>query len=99
LVAFDDLTACAAIRALTKSGRVVPRDCSVVGFDDIPNSAFYNPPLTTIQQQLEMQGTLGAEILEELIRATVENRTAVPRHRKVAPRLIVRESTCPAPRS
>ena len=99
LVAFDDLTACAAIRALTKSGRVVPRDCSVVGFDDIPNSAFYNPPLTTIQQQLEMQGTLGAEILEELIRATVEKRAAVPRHRKVAPRLIVRESTCPAPRS
>ena len=99
LVAFDDLTACAAIRALTKSGRVVPRDCSVVGFDDIPNSAFYNPPLTTIQQQLEMQGSLGAEILEELIRATVEKRTAVPRHRKVAPRLIVRESTCPAPRS
>src|SRR5664280_357880 len=58
LVAFDDLTACAAIRALTRAGRVVPRDCSVVGFDDIPNSAFYNPPLTTIQQQLEMQGSL-----------------------------------------
>jgi LacI family transcriptional regulator len=99
LVAFDDLTACAAIRALTKSGRVVPRDCSVVGFDDIPNSAFYNPPLTTIQQQLEMQGSLGAEMVEELIRAAVEKRTSVPRHRKVAPRLMVRESTCPAPRS
>ena len=98
LVAFDDLTACAAIRALTKSGRVVPRDCSVVGFDDIPNSAFYNPPLTTIQQQLEMQGSLGAEIVEELIRASTENRTSPPRHRRVAPRLIVRESTCPAPR-
>ncbi|MGA8151863.1 MAG: LacI family DNA-binding transcriptional regulator [Terriglobales bacterium] len=99
LVAFDDLTACAAIRALTKSGRVVPKDCSVVGFDDIPSSAFYNPPLTTIQQQLELQGSLGAEIVEELIRASVEKRTSVPRHRKVAPRLIVRESTCPAPRS
>jgi len=98
LVAFDDLTACAAIRALTKSGRMVPRDCSVVGFDDIPSSEFYNPPLTTIQQQLEMQGTLGAEMVEELIRASVEKRTCMPRHRKVAPRLIVRESTCPAPR-
>jgi len=98
LVAFDDLTACAAIRALTKSGGVVPRDCSVVGFDDIPNSAFYNPPLTTIHQQLEMQGSLGAEIVEELIRASTENRKSPPRHRKVAPHLIVRESTCPAPR-
>ena len=98
LVAFDDLTACAAIRALTKSGRVVPRDCSVVGFDDIPNSAFYNPPLTTVHQQLEMQGSLGAEIVEELIRASAEKRTTPPRHRRVAPRLIVRESTSPAPR-
>lgn len=99
LLAFDDLTACAAIRALTKSGRIVPRDCSVVGFDDIPNSAFYNPPLTTIHQQLEMQGSLGAEIIEELIRASAEKRACPPRDRRVAPRLIVRESTCPVMRT
>lgn len=98
LVAFDDLTACAAIRALTRAGRIVPRDCSVIGFDDIPNAAFYNPPLTTIHQQLETQGSLAAEIVEELIRAAAEKREVAPRHRKVAPRLVVRESTCPAPR-
>lgn len=96
LVAFDDLTACAAIRSLTKAGRRVPRDCSVVGFDDLPGSAFYNPPLTTVQQQLEMQGSLGAEIIEELIRASVEKREGVAKHRKVSPKLMVRESTCPA---
>jgi LacI family transcriptional regulator len=99
LVAFDDLTACAAIRAMTKAGRRVPKDCSVVGFDDIPSSAFYNPPLTTVQQQLEMQGSLGAEIMEELIRASAENRPVQPKHRKVSPKLIVRDSTCSAPRS
>ncbi len=97
LVAFDDLTACAAIRALTRAGRYVPQDCSVVGFDDIPGAEFYNPPLTTVQQQLEMQGSLGAEIVEELIRATVEKRIAQAKYRKVSPKLIVRESTCPAP--
>jgi len=97
LVAFDDLTACAAIRALSKSGRRVPKDCSVVGFDDIPAAEFYNPPLTTVQQQLEMQGSLGAEIVEELIRASVEKRTVQAKYRKVSPKLIVRESTCPAP--
>jgi len=96
LLAFDDLTACAAIRALTKSGRSVPKDCSVVGFDDVPNSAFYNPPLTTIHAQLEMQGSLAAEIVEGLIRATEENRETSPRYRRVVPRLVVRESTCPA---
>jgi LacI family transcriptional regulator len=99
LVAFDDLTACAAIGALSKSGRQVPRDCSVVGFDDIPSSAFYNPPLTTVHQQLEMQGSLGAEIVEELTRAAAEKRSASPRHRIVAPKLVVRDSTCPAPHS
>ena len=99
LVAFDDLTACAAIRSLTKAGFRVPKDCSVVGFDDLPGSAFYNPPLTTVQQQLEMQGSLGAEIIEELIRASVEKRAAVVKHRKVSPKLMVRDSTCPAPRN
>jgi LacI family transcriptional regulator len=97
LLAFDDLTACAAIRALTNAGRRVPQDCSVVGFDDIPGSAFYNPPLTTVQQQLEMQGSLGAEIVEELIRASVEKRPAQAKHRKVSPKLIIRDSTCAAP--
>lgn len=99
LVAFDDLTACAAIRALSKAGRRVPSDCSVVGFDDLPGSAFYNPPLTTVQQQLEMQGSLGAEIVEELIRACLEKRPFAAKHRKVSPKLIIRDSTCPAPHS
>lgn len=99
LLAFDDLTACAAVRTLTKAGHRVPRDCSVVGFDDIPGAEFYNPPLTTVQQQLEMQGSLGAEIIEELIRASVEKRPQRPKYRKVFPKLIVRESTCPAPRA
>jgi LacI family transcriptional regulator len=97
LIAFDDLTACAAIRALTKSGRQVPTDCSVVGFDDIPNAAFYNPPLTTIHQQLEVQGTLAAEMVEESIRGALEKRSPTTRHRKVAPQLVIRESTCAAP--
>jgi LacI family transcriptional regulator len=96
LVAFDDLTACAGIRSLTKAGRRVPKDCSVVGFDDLPGSEFYNPPLTTVQQQLEMQGSLGAEIIEELIAARLEKRAAVTKHRKVSPKLMVRDSTCAA---
>jgi DNA-binding LacI/PurR family transcriptional regulator len=69
----------------------------VIGFDDLPGSAYYNPPLTTVQQQLEMQGSLGAEIIEDLIRATVEKRESIAKHRKVSPKLIIRDSTCPAP--
>jgi len=98
VLAFDDLTACAAIRALTRTGRRVPQDCSVVGFDDIPNAEFYNPPLTTIRQQLEMQGSLGAGIVGELITASMKKRTVRAKYRKVSPKLIIRESTCAAPR-
>jgi len=76
--------------------RITIADCSVVGFDDIPGSEFYNPRLTTVQQQLEMQGSLGAEIVEELILASLEKRPAQAKYRKVSPKLIVRESTCPA---
>lgn len=99
LVAFDDVTACAAIRALTQAGRQVPKDCSVVGFDDVPSSAFYNPPLTTVHQLLETQGSLAAEMVEELIQATMDKRSVPPKRRKVSPQLVVRDSTCPAPHS
>ena len=95
LVTFDDLTAFAAIGALTKSGRRVPEDCSVVGFDDIPGAAFFNPPLTTVHQHLEMQGSMGAEVIRDLIAARAEKRMRRPVHRRVVPRLVVRQSTAP----
>jgi hypothetical protein len=43
-----------------------------------------------------MQGSLGAEIIEELIAARLEKRAAVTKHRKVSPKLMVRDSTCAA---
>jgi DNA-binding LacI/PurR family transcriptional regulator len=52
-----------------------------------------------VQQQLEMQGSLGAEIVEELIRSSVEERPTIAKHRKVSPKLMIRDSTCPAARS
>src|SRR5207244_10346552 len=47
LVAFDDVTACAAIRAMTQAGRRLPQGWSVVGCDDTPSSDFHRTPLTT----------------------------------------------------
>ena len=56
IVAFDDVTALGVIRSLYKAGRSVPGDCSVIGFDDVPHSAFASPGLTTIRQPLEKMG-------------------------------------------
>ena len=56
LLAFDDMTAFGAIRALGKAGLRVPDDCSVIGFDDVAPSALCTPPLTTVRQPMEAMG-------------------------------------------
>lgn len=91
--AYDDVTAFGAIRALSEHGINVPSQCSVIGFDDIAVSAYFNPPLTTIQQDLETQGTIGAEVL---LKGLLEPGAPVPGSRLI-PRLVVRSSTAPPP--
>jgi LacI family transcriptional regulator len=93
LLAFDDMTAFGAIRALKTAGLEVPRDCSVIGFDDTSGAAFYNPPLTTVRQPMETLGTLSVEVLIKGITASREQRTLSKVQRVVAPELVVREST------
>jgi LacI family transcriptional regulator len=93
LLAFDDLAAFGAIRAFTQCGKSVPADCSVIGFDDVITAAFYNPPLTTIRQPMEALGASAMEIFFDLAGAFFEKREMTPVHRKIKPRLVVREST------
>jgi LacI family transcriptional regulator len=95
LLAFDDMTAFGCIRALINAGLRVPQDCSVIGFDDIPAAAFYNPSLTSVREHLETLASLGAEILMDAMGAGRNNETVSPVHRKIRPELIVRESTAP----
>jgi LacI family transcriptional regulator len=97
VVAFDDMTAFGCIRALISAGRRVPQDCSVIGFDDIPAAAFYNPALTSVREHMETLATLGAEILLEAVRAHRKNKPVSPVHRRVTPQLMVRESTAAPP--
>jgi LacI family transcriptional regulator len=99
LLAFDDMTAFGCIRALISAGLRVPQDCSVIGFDDIPAAAFYNPSLTSVREHLEQLASLGAEILMEAILAGRESQAVSAVHRKIKPELIVRESTSPPPGS
>jgi DNA-binding LacI/PurR family transcriptional regulator len=93
LMAFDDMTAFGAIRALAKAGIGVPEQCSVVGFDDVAASALYSPPLTTVRQPMEAMGNMAVNIVVESMNAVLEKRQTGAVHRKVAPELVVREST------
>ena len=93
LMAFDDMTAFGAIRALARAGLRVPEHCSVVGFDDVAVSSLYTPPLTTVRQPMEAMGSMAVSIVVEDINAVVEKRELSAVHRKMAPELAVREST------
>lgn len=92
-MAFDDMTAFGAIRALTRAGVKVPEQCSVIGFDDVAASGLYTPALTTVRQPMEDMGAMAAGIVKDGINAVLEKRRVQAVHRKVAPELVIREST------
>jgi len=93
IMAFDDLTALGVIRALTRAGIRVPDQCSVIGFDDVAPAALASPALTTIRQPMENMGTMAVNLVLEEINSVSEKRGAGAVNRRVAPELVVREST------
>jgi len=92
-MAFDDMTAFGAIRSLTRAGLKTPGDCSVVGFDDVPPASLSIPSLTTVRQPMELLGSTSVGIIMEGINAAAEDREFKPVRRKLAPELVIREST------
>jgi DNA-binding LacI/PurR family transcriptional regulator len=93
VMAFDDLTALGAIRALAKAGQRVPEHCSVTGFDDVPLSALAAPSVTTVRQPMEAMGGLAVNIVMEGINAALEKRDWNVVSHKMTPELVIREST------
>src|SRR6202790_1611914 len=93
VLAFDDLTALGAIRALAKAGLSVPEQCSVIGFDDVAISGLSVPSLTTVRQPLETMGGASVNIVIEAIQAGHENRdwSVVAQKRHVG--VVIRDST------
>lgn len=89
IVAFNDMAAIGAIRALRDANLRVPEDVSVIGFDDIQMAAYHNPRLTTIRQPLRQMGETAARILLQRLRGLKEN----PEELKVSPELMERETT------
>lgn len=78
------------LRAFRESGRGVPGDVSVVGFDGLPDAAQLWPPLTTVQQRPERVGALAVDALLAVLDG--EQRVHTP---LVGTELVVRESTAP----
>lgn len=90
--AANDYMALGLIHAFRDSGLDVPGDVSVVGFDDVPEAAHYWPPLTTVRQDFH---ELGQQCVARLLRMSDPGVTEIGA--PLAPTLVVRGSTGPAP--
>ncbi len=92
--ASSDQIALGAMGIAHKLNRRIPEDLAVVGFDNIPESAFFWPPLTTIFQQLEEVGRIAVRNLNEMIIARrADRKYPDPQSMILRPELIIRASS------
>lgn len=89
LIAANDRVAWAIIRAIQAHGLSVPRDLSVIGFDDAEESSHFTPPLTTVRIEWRAMAELATRMLLEILARRNISRVYVA----IEPKLIVREST------
>ena len=87
VIAANDQMAYGAMVAMYRSGIRVPDDVSLVGFDDLPHSAFCIPPLTTVRQPIHELGQQAAQAMLLLLNGQKNSVW------EANPQLIVREST------
>lgn len=90
----NDQMALGVLRQLYEQGRKVPKDISIVGFDDIPEAPYFSPPLTTVRQDFLEMGRRSLHMLLEEIGGAGGSPTRVT----VPSELLVRASTGPPPR-
>ena len=89
----NDTMALGVMRALAERGLRIPRDVSIVGFDDVPDAGYYTPPLTTVRQDF---GEVGRRALSTLI-DRMSGAIAAGLRVRIAPELIVRASAAGPP--
>jgi LacI family transcriptional regulator len=92
--ACNDQMALGALRVAHLLGRRVPQDLAVVGFDNIPESAYFWPPLTTVYQHLTDVGRIAVQELHKIIEARHQGQDTVePVAMLLKPELVVRASS------
>jgi DNA-binding LacI/PurR family transcriptional regulator len=85
----NDHMSIGVLSALRESGLKVPRDVSLVGFDDVPEAAYLDPPLTTVRQEFAKLG----ELIMHKVLIAVEETEALTEDTPIPTHLVVREST------
>ena len=88
VLAANDQIALGLMEAFWQKGIEIPRGMSIIGFDNMPESGFFRPPLTTINHDFNVLGATSLQI----VAAAISNPDLPPSHHKIAPQLIIRES-------
>ena len=88
----NDQMALGVLRAMHEARRRIPRDVSVVGFDDVPEAPYFTPPLTTVRQDFDEVGTRSLRLLLRMI----QTGRRIAADSRVQPQLVVRASTAVA---
>jgi LacI family transcriptional regulator len=83
------------LRTARELGLAVPADLSIVGFDNIPEGALGEPPLTTVDQHVQELGRAAVQVLVDLIEHPGRHGESEPIHITLPTELIVRRSTAP----
>ena len=91
----NDQMALGVLRAMHEQRRRIPADVSIIGFDDIPEAAYFLPPLTTVRQDFIELGNRALRLMLE----TIDDGAGPRGVASVQPELIVRASTGGAPRT
>ena len=89
----NDQMALGVLRALAEAGRAVPREVSVAGFDDAPESAYYHPPLSTVRQDFRELGAAAVRLLHARLSGDVPDAGQSLLHTQ----LVIRASTAAPP--
>jgi LacI family transcriptional regulator len=89
----NDQMALGVLREAHRTGIKIPEQLAVIGFDNLPESAYFYPSLTTISQDLQMLGEQSVQYIVEMIQARQGNQLVIAQSRFIQPTLIVREST------
>jgi DNA-binding LacI/PurR family transcriptional regulator len=88
----NDQMALGVLRALHEGGRRIPEEVSVVGFDDVPESSYFTPPLTTVRQDFDEVGSRSLRVLVRAIDSVAAGERP-PEGSLVPPELVVRASS------
>jgi LacI family transcriptional regulator len=89
----NDQMALGVLREANCRGISIPKKLAVVGFDNLPESAYFYPSLTTIYQNLRLLGEQAVQNILKMIQARQENKSIIMQSRFIQPTLVVRESS------